>query len=408
MTSTFKLKLMTGVAAAAVTVMTAGTANATFGMLPHCVGTVKCGMGGAGSAKAAAAVDATTNPALAARMGNTYQVNLGYFKADVSGNSAQDGDSLIESSSADGFPNGSLGVNYVIDADTAFNISIVPGGGGASKWATSRTVNFGASTTDQEVNYEMVYLQPTYAKKIGGASYGIGGILSRATMKTDSAQGTFMASGVEDNKETFYGVGLQIGGVWDLTDKGSFALNLRSPVWHQDTGVYDGVVFNDPIDTPMQAQAGITFDVTPATMLAADVKWVNWSGGNTIGNQPNMTCTACRGFGWDDQIIVMLGVEHDVSEALTVRAGFSHGNSPIGSGHVLANYLFPAIVETHYTLGASYDIGNGMNLGGSAYVTPTNTIVGDGSLFGANETGKGGSMLSHAQKGFQLSFSNDF
>lgn len=409
MTSNFKFTLLSSVAAAAVTVMAAGTASATNGMLPHCVGTAKCGMGGAGSAVARSAVDAAAqNPALAARMGNAYQVNLGWFWADVKGNSAQDGDLLTESSSADSFPNGSFGVNYVIDADTAFNISVVPGGGGASKWPTSRTTNFGGTGNDQEVTYEMMYVQPSYAKKMGAATYGVGGILSRATMKTDSAQGTFLGSGVEDNKETFYGVGFQVGGVWDIAQGGSFALNLRSPVWHQDTGVYDGVVFNDPIDTPMQVQAGIAFDITDQTMVAADVKWVNWSGPNTIGTQPNVSCTACRGFGWDDQIIVMLGVEHDISDALTLRAGFNHGNSPIGSGHVLANYLFPAIVETHYTVGASYNVGNGMELGASAYYAPEKSMTDDGSLFGANATGNGGTTLSHSQKGFQLSFSNDF
>lgn len=414
MTSKFKLTLLSS-AAAAMTVMAAGSANATNGMLPHCVGTAKCGMGGAGSAVARSAVDAAAqNPALAARMGNTYQINLGWFWADVYGNSAQNGKSTWEKSGADNFPNGSFGVNYVIDSETAFNISVVPGGGGASDWPTSRTAQMigqigGDATMDQEVNYEMMYVQPSYAKKIGSASYGIGGIISRATMKTDSRQGSFAASGVEDTKETFYGVGFQVGGVWDVADNGSFALNLRSPVWHQDTGSYDGLVFTDPIDTPMQAQAGIAFDVTESTMLAADIKWVNWGGVDTIGNASNLSpCTACRGFGWRDQLIVMLGVEHDVNDQLTVRAGWNHGDSPIDEGGVLANYLFPAVVEDHYTIGATYDIGGGMQIGGSAYYAPTNKMTDDGTVFGNTATGTGGSQLKHGQHGFQLSFSNDF
>lgn len=40
MTSKINLSILSGVAAAAVTVMAAGTANATYGMLPHCYGTV--------------------------------------------------------------------------------------------------------------------------------------------------------------------------------------------------------------------------------------------------------------------------------------------------------------------------------------------------------------------------------
>jgi len=405
MTSNFKFTLLSGIAAAAVTMMTAGAANATNGMLPHCVGTVKCGMGGAGSAKAGAAVDAAINPALAARMGNTYQVNLGWFWADVKGTSTF-GANTEEKSGADNFPNGSMGVNYVIDADTAFNISIVPGGGGASEWPTSRT-NAGVptvgATNDQHVNYEMLYIQPTYAKKVGTASYGVGAIISRATMDTDSVTAGYASGSWADTEETFYGVGFQVGGVWDIAQGGSFALNLRSPVWHQDTGVYDGNVFNDPIDTPMQLQAGVAFDVTPATMLALDLKWVNWSNPHTIGNSTNSGPTASRGFGWDDQIIVMLGVEHDVTDTLSLRAGYNHGNSPIDQDVVLANYLFPAIVEDHFTVGGSYALGNGMELGASAYFSPEADLT-DTNAANAG----GGSNLKHSQKGFQLSFSNDF
>lgn len=409
MTSTFKLKLMTGVAAAAVTVMTAGTANATFGMLPHCVGTVKCGMGGAGSAKAGAAVDAAMNPALAAKMGNTYQVNLGWFAAKVRGESTFSGagNRGEQKSGADGFPNGSLGVNYTIDANTAFNISIVPGGGGASDWSKSRSFGAGAgsaTTDDQQVTYEMVYLQPSYAKKMSSGTYGVGAILSRATMKTDSVQGNFTSSGVQDTKEAFYGVGFQIGGVWDLPEGASFGLNLRSPVWHKNTGVYDGVVFTDPIDTPAQATAGFSVDATDKTSLSLDYKWVNWSRVNTIGNNPFGSPTTSAGFGWVDQHIIMLGLEHNVDDALTLRAGFSHANSPIQTSYVVANFLFPAIVEDHFTAGGSYKIGDGMELGASAYVTPEAELYDSG---GGN-AGAAGSHLAHKQYGFQLSFSNDF
>lgn len=410
MNSNFKLTLLSSVAAAAVTVMTAGTAHATFGMLPHCVGTVKCAMGGAGSAVGGAAVDAAMNPALAGKMGNTYQVNLGMFQADVRGMS-QYGTGVEQKSDAKTFPNGSLGVNYVIDANTAFNLSIVPGGGGASDWPISRT-NAGfatGATNDQHVDYKMLYVQPSYAKKMGSATYGIGAILSRSTMNTDSLNGAFTPVAGADTDETFYGVGLQVGGVWDIAQGGSFALNLRSPVWHQDTGVYDGSVsgpFNDPIDTPAQITGGLAFDIIPGTMIAFDVKWVNWSGTNTIGNPSNLL-NGTSGFAWDDQLIGMVGIQHEVTSDLTLRVGASHGNSPIDTDQVLSNFLFPAIVTTHFTAGGSYALGNGMVIGASGYVTPTNTIVEDGTLGGA-WAGAAGSYLKHSQKGFQLSFSNDF
>lgn len=413
MTSNFKLTLMSSVAAAAVTMMSAGAANATYGMLPHCVGTVKCGMGGAGSAKAGAAVDAAINPALAGDLGNTYQVNLGWFWADVNGHSNMSHVKGTQSSGADNFPNGSFAINYKLDDVKSLNIALVPGGGGASDWPNPRSDASGFPAAgqrpyvDEYVKYEMVYLQPSMSYKVSdSATYGVGAIFSRATMDTDSVQGSFRPSGVEGSEATFYGVGFQVGGVWQIDDTSSASLNVRSPVWHQKADSYDGVVFTDPIDTPMQIQAGFAIDPTPGTTVAMDYKYVGWSHGNTIGNQPNAASTASRGFGWDDQHIIMLGVEHALDEAVTLRAGVSHGNSPIPDEGVIANFLFPAIVTTHFTAGGSYDLGNGMELGASGYITPEAEQYDNGGLFAAQ--GSTGSRLTHQQYGFQLSFSNDF
>jgi len=165
-------------------------------------------------------------------------------------------------------------------------------------------------------------------------------------------------------------------------------------------------VFTDPFDTPAQAQAGIAFDMNPTTKLAIDYKWVGWSTTNTIGNQPSVQPTTSRGFGWDDQHIIMIGVQHEATDDLTVRAGVNHGNSPIDQGQVAGNFLFPAIVETHFTAGGSYKLGDGMVIGASGYVTPEAELYDGGSQFGAS--GSTGTHLAHQQYGFQLSFSNDF
>ena len=402
MKNKLKVTLLSGVAAFAASMMPAGQAHATFGMLPHCVGTVKCGMGGAGSAKAAAAVDASINPALAGKMGNEYQINLGWFWADVRGTTG-----MVESlgrmkSGASDFPNGSLGVNYKIDDKKSFNLSIVPGGGGASDWPTGRQ----GGNNDQNVDYKMVYLQPSMSYKYDSTTtLGVGAIFSRASMDTDSAIGTFAASGVEGVSESFYGIGFQVGGVWDLPNNGSFAVSVRSPVWHQNTGQYDtATVFTDPIDTPAQAVVGFSFDATPSTSISLDFKHINWSSVNTIGHQPNNA--ASSGFGWVNQNIIMVGAEHAVNDNLTLRAGVSHGNSPIDEAHLLANFLFPAIVTTHFTLGGTYKMDSGMKLGASGYMTPNSKMLDSGgALFGANGIG---TVLQHQQKGFQLSVAQDF
>ena len=423
MTSNFKLTLLSGVAAAAATMMAASAANASYGMLPHCVGTVKCGMGGAGSAKAGAAVDAAMNPALSAHMGNEYQVNLGWFWADVEGQTMVTNANFAvsreqgtkQTSSADSFPNGSIGVNYKLDDVRTLNISIVPGGGGASKWAESRTANLiGANNSvndDQEITYEMVYLQPSMSWKVSDtASYGIGAILSHATIKTDSIYGQFEVTDNPNKKETFYGAGFQLGGVWqvDAASNASVAVNYRSPVWHGDTGNYKGKVFAAPIDTPQQVTAGVAFDPMEGTTFAMDYKFVNWSASATIGNWPDGAAgTESAGFGWVDQHILMFGVEQEIDPSTRVRIGYSYGNSPIEENNVFANFLFPAIIEHHITLGGEFDIDDRSSVGFSAYVTPKASVTDDGT--GGTYSGMGsGTSLTHQQYGFQLSYEGSF
>lgn len=417
MTNKFNLSLLSGVAAAAVTMMAAGSANATFGMLPDCVGTVKCGMGGAGSARGVAAVDAVVNPAVGAQMGNEYQVNVGWFWANVSGQTKVSNTNLglnklagaHQDSGADNFPNGSLGVNYRFDDKFSANISIAPGGGGASQWNQSRTHNMtGAGARrdmDQEITYEMLYLQPSVAYKVSDkASYGVGAIISRATIKTDSIYGNFSNLGTNANKnETFYGAGFQLGGVWTL-GAANVGLNYRSPVWHQGTGVYNKTVFSSPIHTPQQVTGGLSFEAFTDTTLAFDLKWVDWDSTKTIGKGPG---TTPAGFGWRDQTIVMVGLEHKLTDAMNVRAGFSHGNSPIDNEHVFANFLFPAIVENHITAGGDYDLGNGSKIGASAYFSPENKITDSGGGDSYSQMGNG-TYLAHEQYGFQLSYSSNF
>lgn len=400
MTSTFKFTLLSSVAAAAVTMMAAGTASATNGMQPSCIGTDRCGMGGAGMSIGTSPTDTAINPALGARLGNTYQINLGMFKAKVTGNSAYDGGTARQKSTDDAFPNGSFAVNYVIDDTKTFNIFVGPLAGGAVKWQRSRTTNFGGVTPqDTVMNYMDAQIQPSMAFKTDNGSYGIGAILSRGTIKTNAmiAVGNY----APNSQETFYGAGFHLGGVWDIGDGMDFGLAYRSPILHQHTGVYNNTVFLSPIDTPQQLSAGLSWAPADKWTVATDVKWVNYAETETIGTKP-----AGGGFGWMNQIVFMIGTEYAMSDTTTLRLGYNHGDSPIGDNETFYNFLYPAVVEDHFTVGSSHNIGGAMEVGFSGYITPkaNQTDAGTGPFGG----GSAGTTLSHQQYGFQLSFKNDF
>ena len=103
-------------------------------------------------------------------------------------------------------------------------------------------------------------------------------------------------------------------------------------------------LFADSLNLPQQLTAGLAWKAIDSVEVALDYRWIGWERLDVFGDQ----------FGWEDQHVVKVGATWNATDHLTLRAGVSHGNSPIGSEDVFANALFPAIMETHVAAGASY------------------------------------------------------
>lgn len=414
MSQSVKRSFILGAAAVIAAVAPIKHASATVGQLPLCVGTYKCGMAGAGLSIASDPTAATINPALSARMGNSAIISAGWFKADVERdysniNSGMGGNTAggKQKSDSSDFFNGSLGVNYRLDDQIGVNISIYPGGGGATDWNDARTTN--DLSQDRMIRWRMFNMQlaAAYAPN-KTSSYGLGLVLTRADMKTDSiyAGPAFTNNNNPQVVDVVYGAGFNIGGVWDLGDKMTVAADYQSKVWVQRFDKYINV-FNSTVDRPATFSIGLDMDVADDTVVAIDAKYIHNGGVRTISSK----ASGEGGFGWDDVGVLMIGVEHQVTDELQLRAGFSYNNSPIDDSNLYANTLFPAIIKTHYTVGGTYAYEE-FEFGFSAYITGksklTETGLGDnGAGNSYSAIGKNG-WISHQQYGSQLSVKYNF
>ena len=88
------------------------------------------------------------------------------------------------------------------------------------------------------------------------------------------------------------------------------------------------------------------------------------------------------GFGWSDMTILKLGVQYQVNDALAVRAGYSHGNQPISGSQVAFNTLAPAVIEDHWTIGATYRLRDNYELTFWGMYAPEETVSGPGVFTG--------------------------
>jgi long-chain fatty acid transport protein len=127
-----------------------------------------------------------------------------------------------------------------------------------------------------------------------------------------------------------------------------------------------GVAYaNDKLSTPAEIGLGLSYKMGEST-IAFDYKNVQWS-----------KAKGYEDFAWEDQDVYALGYEY-ATTGWAVRLGYNYAKSPIteqtgpnnGLGvhpgnlpdymPALQNMLnllgFPGIVESHYTVGASYDI----------------------------------------------------
>lgn len=110
------------------------------------------------------------------------------------------------------------------------------------------------------------------------------------------------------------------------------------------------------------AQAGLGFALRPDARwtIAFDVKRNFWDHAiNTItvtGHDPDAAgapdVTLPFVFSWKDQWVYALGADFRATETLTLRAGYNYGENPVPA--VTLTPLFPATVERHASIGASW------------------------------------------------------
>jgi long-chain fatty acid transport protein len=150
---------------------------------------------------------------------------------------------------------------------------------------------------------------------------------------------------------------------------------------------------------------GVAWQATPAFMLAADIKHLAWSnsmkdfrlgmnmgGGWMVGAMPQ---------NWKDQTVLMIGGQYMLAPGLALRAGYNHASNPVPDSTL--NPLFPATIESHYTLGLGWNIGGGHSVAGSLAIAPKVTRT-NPNMFGPGMAG----TVSHSQKTLRINYNYSF
>lgn len=140
-----------------------------------------------------------------------------------------------------------------------------------------------------------------------------------------------------------------------------------------------GVVANYDLDVDLTFPQTIGFGVSykPANniKLSADIEWMNWesafdkmtlklTGGNNsninkmMGNSGSFNIDFPMN--WENSVLVKIGVEYCATKELILRGGFAFNQNPVPESTIFP--IFPAIVENHLTLGASYKVSDPLTI----------------------------------------------
>lgn len=386
-----------------------GSAFATNGYFSPGFGIKANGMGGVGVALPQDAIAAATNPAGMAFIGDRMDFGLEWFspirETTITGSPAI-GASKTYKSGSNHFLIPSFGYNRQYSPDMTLGVSFY--GNGGMNTAYKEPIPL-LGTTNPGVDFMQAFIAPTVTYKINETgAVGLSVNIAVQRLKVYGLQNfdnAMMSSapGFVTNKGYDYslGIGGRFGWKGDLTENFSMGITYQTPTKMQKFEQYKGLFAEQGgFDVPQNAAVGIAIkEIIPKTTFAFDVEWIDYSQVASVNNKL-LPITAMMtpgtqlgddngsGFGWQEQFVFKVGIQHEYSKDVAIRAGYNYGKNPLPSSENLFNIIAPAVVEHHLTLGATIKVNEKYEVTFAFIHVFENTAKGSGSIpaaFGGGE-----------------------
>jgi long-chain fatty acid transport protein len=393
------------------TLVGSSSAWATNGYQLIAVGSYQKGMAGATTAAPYDAMSALTNPAGMALIGSRADFNMEMFnpnrRLDLTsfpgGGGTTEGGSRLYGVPAIGWtapafksPNVHFGGGMYGTSGLGTDYDVISAGGFGSAdiytaiqfWKMAPTIS--AHVTDRLVlgvalnaDYQSVEIKERFT---GGAM--------DVSLDLSRSPGTF-------------GMGATVGAIYKVSDRIDVGLSYSSQQFFQNTEYrlpanaienfpHAGGVATNPLpgrfdlalDFPQQWAVGVAARPIPSWLVSFDIKWINWEAthdnvklkGGFLLNGTDPIDSISLPFGWDNQWVFAIGTQYQITDMFAVRAGFNHAKAPIDEADVFNNLAFPAIVENHLTLGATYRLGDHWELSTAYKKALKNELIGKGDV----------------------------
>jgi long-chain fatty acid transport protein len=416
----------------------AGSAFATNGYFSHGYGMKAKGMAGVSTTNTDDAFGGANNPAAMAFAGNRIDLGVDLFspireasRTDSSMFPGDPGRDFSSESDSNYFLIPEFGYNRMVNSNLALGVTVY-GNGGMNTDYPGDAINSGVTgfcdadgsgtPTPADmglfnglcgkgslgVDLMQLIVAPTAAFKVApDHSVGISPLLGYQRFKAEGLQAFMGFSSAPDNLtnkgyDDAFGYGVRVGYLGKVTPTVTIGAAYASKMDFEEFDDYKGLFAEQgDFDIPENYNLGVAWQATPAVKLALDYQRINYSGVTSVSNPllPNIMSAPLgdnqgAGFGWDDVDVWKLGAEYKYSQQLTLRAGYSHTDSPINASDCSTlpdcsetsfNIIAPAVIEDHVTLGLTYALASGNEVTVAYMHGFSNDVSGPGALLGGTE-----------------------
>ncbi len=353
------------------------------------LGTSSRAMGGTSIAHFSAGASATGNPALIVfSKGGEFTFGGTYLSPEVKVKTTDTNGQNDLSASSDAKKSTIPYAALTHNLDNGFSVggSIFGVAGMGTDWTNGEGTIGDPSIGDfglysMKSNLTMLKLSAPIAYKWNDWSFGIAPVMVFGTLEmsfVSPSQGP-----IDNNSSSNAGFGFELGTLYRYSPLGlSIGMVYHSPVslrykdqisavssaFGYGTPGSSFATMSDVLEQP--AEYGIGIDWTQGDLsLSADYRKILW--GEAQGY---------KDFNWEDQEVYAIGAEYRINE-LSLRCGYNYGKNPIKpkidstvvnasssspatNGDVINTFnhvMFPAITQTHYTIGAGYQFNHAVS-----------------------------------------------
>jgi long-chain fatty acid transport protein len=216
-------------------------------------------------------------------------------------------------------------------------------------------------------------ITPTVAVKLSDRlAIGVAPALDLASLRADplfvaspNSNGAFPSG---THTRIAWGGGVQ-GGVYYTLDGGwQLGASLKSPQWFEDFHFQSTDQLGRPrnihfsADLPMIASLGVGYSGLERWLFAADFRYIDFEDTAGFRRSGFDRTGAVTGLGFRNVFAASLGAQYQVTDAASLRIGYTYNQDPITNAQSIFNVASATIIEHTLSLGASYKVTDTLSL----------------------------------------------